>query len=488
MAVGFEVPGLRDLSRVGAGGQASVYRARQEAVGNRAVVVKVYKHSLDTDADRRRFDREVQAAAAVSGHRNVVHIYTTGLLAGGRPYIVMEHCAEGSLDDVLRRQGPLDPGRVAGIGARIATALHAAHAAGVLHRDIKPGNILLTADGEPKLADFGIAVILDTDGGFSATRGPLTPVYAAPELLNGADPTRATDVWSLGATLYTLLNGGPARLPAHRWSPADVIAAHSKPLPDIDGVPQALMTVLRRAMATDPRDRYASAADLATAMRTLTDRLDTNRDGDLIAGPGPTWPAATQPAMSAAKHDEVTRSLRSPAATRQSPPATPPTRREDTVFRGASRTPARRQRRARAEPVEPAIVSWQSSLLPLSRGKVAATTVLHLPLLIGLVTVTTWMARDAHGGRATPLLWAMIALAAGRPVLVAVRAPVQTSAVVFLGLLILAVAVAYVVAGGAPNHWPSRWWEPPLWWALIIWTAMSSAWVSRTWQRAPVRR
>ena len=131
---------------LGAGGFATVYRCWQLAVG-REVAVKVDNRVLLSERDRHRFLREVTAAGRLSGHPHVIDVYDAGTLLDGRPYLVMELCPAGSLNDALRRHGPMPAGQVRDIGVRLADALAAAHAAGVLHRDIKPANILVNRFG-----------------------------------------------------------------------------------------------------------------------------------------------------------------------------------------------------------------------------------------------------------------------------------------------------------------------------------------------------
>ena len=201
-----DIPGHRVGGVVGAGGFATVYRCWQLAVG-REVAVKVDNRVLLTERDRRRFLREVTAAGRLSGHPHVIDVYDAGTLADGRPYLVMELCPAGSLNDALRRHGPMPAAQVRDIGIRLADALAAAHASGVLHRDIKPANILVNRFGMVGLSDFGLASIISAHGEQTASREALTPAYSSPEMFRGEEPTVLTDVYSLAATLYALLAG-----------------------------------------------------------------------------------------------------------------------------------------------------------------------------------------------------------------------------------------------------------------------------------------
>ncbi|MEV0148416.1 MULTISPECIES: serine/threonine-protein kinase [unclassified Nonomuraea] len=183
------VPGYEIRGVLGQGGFGVVYQALQSAVG-REVALKVDNRVLLSDRDRRRFMREVTAAGALSGHPHVVPVYDAGLLPDARPYMVLELCPGGSLKG--RRLTPAD---ARDTGVRIADALAAAHAQGVLHRDVKPANILLNRYGQVALSDFGLATMpasgpasgLDA----SVTRESLTPAYAPPEAFELAGPTPA---------------------------------------------------------------------------------------------------------------------------------------------------------------------------------------------------------------------------------------------------------------------------------------------------------
>ncbi len=270
MVVAPDIPGHRIAGVLGRGGFATVYRGWQLAVG-REVAVKVDSRMLLSERDRRRFVREVTAAGRLSGHPHVVDVYDAGTLNDGRPYMVMELCPSGSLDDAVGRHGPMTPAQVRDIGIKIADALAAAHAAGVLHRDIKPANILINRYGVVGLSDFGLASILATEREQSVTREALTPAYAPPESFRGDEPTAAGDLYSLAATLYALLAGRPPRFPADGGSPsfATIMSLHNKPVDDVPGAPPALMAALRRSLATDPAVRPQSAVALRDALLGL---------------------------------------------------------------------------------------------------------------------------------------------------------------------------------------------------------------------------
>ncbi|WP_163572086.1 serine/threonine-protein kinase [Fodinicola feengrottensis] len=219
------VPGYSNLRVLARGGYATVYVATQTSIG-REVALKIDTRSVEDERDRRRFLREAQAAGRLSAHPNIVPVYDAGVTGDSHPYLIMELCTGGSYAALLKRNGPLEERRVRDIGVKIAGALSAAHSAGILHRDVKPGNILIRAFGEPGLADFGLASMLHSQRYTSLALDALTPAYSAPEVFKAERrPTTAADVYSLGATLYALLTGSVGRRagrPAGRrpWRPS----------------------------------------------------------------------------------------------------------------------------------------------------------------------------------------------------------------------------------------------------------------------------
>ncbi|WP_309117205.1 serine/threonine-protein kinase [Saccharothrix sp.] len=262
-----QLPGLADLTPLGQGGFATVYRARQVQL-NRDVAVKIDNRVLQTDRDRRRFLREAHAAARLSGHPHVVAVHAADITPQGTPYLVMELCTGGSLSDLVRREGPLPAERVRQLGVQLADALAAAHAEGVLHRDIKPGNILIDRYGTAKLADFGLAALLDAEGGSTVTRDALSPSYAPPEAFAMAQPTPAADVYALAATLYDLLAGKPPRpVPWPIESFDHLGEVLRSPVPVVAGVPRDLHETLVRALTPDIAYRTPSAAQLRDELK-----------------------------------------------------------------------------------------------------------------------------------------------------------------------------------------------------------------------------
>jgi serine/threonine-protein kinase PknK len=261
--------GFGDVEEAGRGGFGVVYRCVQPLL-DRTVAVKVLTSGLDPD-NVDRFLREQRAMGRLSGHPHIVNILQVGTTAQGRPFIVMPYHAKDSLESVIRRHGPLDWHEALSIGVKVAGALQAAHSVGTLHRDVKPGNILLSDYGEPQLTDFGIARIA---GGFETATGVITgsPAFTAPEVLEGASPTPASDVYSLGATLFCALTGHAA---FERRSGEQVVAQFlritAQPIPDLRarGLPDDVSTVIERAMARAPGDRPATAEEFGEELREV---------------------------------------------------------------------------------------------------------------------------------------------------------------------------------------------------------------------------
>ncbi|MFG2648248.1 serine/threonine-protein kinase [Streptomyces sp. NPDC048436] len=249
----------RVVAQLGRGGMGVVWRAVDEVLG-REVAVKELRTYTDAAgpelADLRvRMQREARAAARVR-HPGVIAVHDVAEV-DGRPLIVMELVEGPSLDDVLRERGTLDPREAAAIGAKVMEALAAAHRAGVLHRDVKPGNILLEAGGRVVLTDFGIAT-MDDPGDGSATHltrsGELVGSldYLAPERAQGQDPGPASDVWALGATLYAAVEGASPFRRTSTWSTLTAIVTDPLPEPRRAG---PLIPVLRQLMDKDPQSR-----------------------------------------------------------------------------------------------------------------------------------------------------------------------------------------------------------------------------------------
>ncbi|WP_399122409.1 serine/threonine-protein kinase [Streptomyces sp. N2A] len=284
----------RVTDRIGRGGMGVVCRAVDEVLG-REVAVKVLRAYTDASAPeladlRTRMQREARAAARIR-HSGVVTVHDV-IDEDGRPVIVMELVDGPSLDDALAERGPLDPREIARIGAQVMDALDAAHQVGVLHRDVKPGNVLLDRTGRVVLTDFGIASIEAPGDGATThlTRsGELVGSldYLPPERAQGQDPTPACDIWSLGMTLYAAVEGGGA--PFRRtsvWSTLTAIVTEALPEPRRAG---PLTPVLHALMAKNPADR-PSAAEARSMLRAVAE----GRDPAPAPAPGaPHLPTAT---------------------------------------------------------------------------------------------------------------------------------------------------------------------------------------------------
>jgi serine/threonine protein kinase len=280
------VPGYAIRAVLGTGGFSTVYRAVQESVA-REVAVKIDHRVLIDEADRARFFAEVRAAGQVSGHPNVIDIHDAGVTSDGRPYLVMELCPAGSLADRVRRDGVMPLAEVLMVGVAIADALAAAHRMGLVHRDVKPANVLVDRYGHPELADFGLAARYDPSTESPATLEVLTPAFAAPEMFRSARPTPSVDVYGLAATLYALLTGRPPRWPVDgvaNLTVADIQAMHALPLPEVPGVPASTLAVLQAGCAHHPADRMSTAGAFRDALRA--ERAALGPTVDRLADPG----------------------------------------------------------------------------------------------------------------------------------------------------------------------------------------------------------
>ena len=259
--------------RLGSGGMSNVYKAT-DLILERTVAVKILaEHLSDDERFVARFRREALAVAKLI-HPNIVQVYDTGK-DDGRHYIVMEYVSGRSGAQILQRHGPVEPTIAAEIGIQACSGLDYAHRRGIIHRDVKPGNLMVTGGpvggGEMtvKLTDFGIARAIEQTRITQVGSVVGTAAYLAPEQVRGEEATPATDVYALGVVIYQFLTG---RLPYEGSSLAELAVRqqNEKPLPPStynDEVPGTLGAAVLRALEGDPNRRYASAEELASGLR-----------------------------------------------------------------------------------------------------------------------------------------------------------------------------------------------------------------------------
>ncbi|MCC7104140.1 MAG: protein kinase [Chloroflexi bacterium] len=288
---------------LGEGGMAIVYRGLDRVLG-RPVAIKMLRPRLSEDHELiERLQREARAAAKLS-HPNLIDIYDVGEDHGDH-FIVMALAEGGDLAELLAHEGALSPARVARLGAHLARALDYAHKHGVIHRDVKPHNVLLDAEGQPKLTDFGIARAVGTSPLTTAGIVLGTVHYMAPEQARGQQVGPAADVYSLGAMLYEAATGEP---PFDADNPLALAMAHASqpPVPPRQlnpSIPPALEQVILTALAKDPAERHASAAEMAIALDAIDNPVN-RRTAVIGAAPAsaskPTARRAARPARGGA--------------------------------------------------------------------------------------------------------------------------------------------------------------------------------------------
>ncbi len=294
----------RVLGRLGAGGMGVVYRGHDETL-DRPVALKVLARTRGNESEQSQLEREARSVAAVT-HQNVVQVYAAGE-QDGVAYFAMELVNGPDLREVLDKEGPLAPGRARRYMTQAAAGLRAAARKNILHRDVKPANLLLDKrDDQIKVADFGLAKRACVDasmGGTSLIAG--TPLYVAPEVIRNGEGDQRADLYSLGATFFHLLVGAP---PFGGKTAADALVGHmNEPAPDLRSlrpdVPQDLASAIRRCLEKDPAARFASYDDLLVAIdpgRTPSGETPALPQVHVVprlhGGPSPSAPASPVPA------------------------------------------------------------------------------------------------------------------------------------------------------------------------------------------------
>ena len=268
------ISGFTYLRPLGTGGFSDVFLYRQE-MPHRDVAVKVLLRDVVDDDVLRMFATEADVLAALSAHPHILTIHQASVSADGRPFLVMEYCV-GSYASRYR-SGELSTFEVLDVGARIGSAVATAHAAGMLHRDVKPANVLVTPYGQPVLSDFGVAGSIAAMDGDEAVA--MSVPWSSPEIVDATSSgSVAADVWGLGATIYALLAGhSPFERPGAGQNSVEKLKARIRkarytPIGRAD-VPPALEAVLQRAMAPAPADRYQSVTQLVTDLQHVQSLL-----------------------------------------------------------------------------------------------------------------------------------------------------------------------------------------------------------------------
>ncbi|WP_052720237.1 serine/threonine protein kinase [Actinoplanes rectilineatus] len=274
----------RLVGALGQGGMGRVWSARDELLGRDVAIKELAPQpGLSENEVRTLRDRVIREARAIArlDAPNVVRVYDV-VFHGGEPWIVMELVPSRSLYDLVRAEGPMPPERVARVGLGVLAALRAAHRAGLLHRDVKPANVLIAHDGRVVLTDFGLATAAG-DSSMTSTGVVLgSPSYLAPERALDQETGPAADLWSLGATLYAAVEGKP---PYAKSSPMATLAALATELPPPPARAGALRPALIGLLQRDPRHR----ADAETAERLLQAALGAGAAGSLPGFQGPTF-------------------------------------------------------------------------------------------------------------------------------------------------------------------------------------------------------
>jgi len=288
------------IAKLGSGGMSHVYQARC-AILNRIVTVKILRSELAEDKDFvRRFQVEAQAVASLS-HPNIVSIYDVGE-ANGVPYLVMEYVEGLNLKEIIQKEGRLSPAEAINLGVQVCAALAHAHEKGIIHRDIKSQNILVTAAGRVKVTDFGLARVLSVPSATVTHSGTVmgSVHYFSPEQARGEETGPKSDLYSLGVVLYEAVSG---HLPFQGDNPITIALKHLQDTPlslrrENPAIPPRLEEIILKALAKDPAQRFQSAREMQQALS----------DGSLLSG-------------EESNEEDMTRELRLPVRKRRLRPA-----------------------------------------------------------------------------------------------------------------------------------------------------------------------
>ena len=255
----------RLIERLALGGSAEVWRAHDEQLDRPVAVKRLHPHLLPDESSRKRLAAEARAAASLS-HPVIVDIYDVDA-TGEAPALVMELVDGESLSARIARSGPLEPREAASMAADVAEALFHAHQRGVVHRDVKPGNVLLASDGRTKLVDFGIAHSLAESAERLTMTGTVVGTMSAmaPEQLLGGPITPRTDLYGIGVVLYEALTGRP---PYPGGSPVALAEAQRAGPPPLEGIDPTLAGIVAACLAVEPENRPLHAGALAVALRS----------------------------------------------------------------------------------------------------------------------------------------------------------------------------------------------------------------------------
>ena len=275
----------RIAEKLGEGGMGVVYKARDTTLERTVALKFLAAHLLNDDEARQRFLREAKAAAALD-HPNICTVYEVGE-AEGKTFLAMAFLKGETLEDRIAK-GPLPLKDALDIARQVAEGLNAAHAEGVVHRDVKPANILVSPDGRATIMDFGLARLTEASKLTRQDQTVGTAAYMSPEQLQGGEVDHRTDVWALGCTLYEMVAG--VRLFKGQYDQAlayEILNEEPEPLTGVrSGVPMELELLVAKCLAKDPDDRYAHADEIARDLRTLADKLRSGRSTILKAGLG----------------------------------------------------------------------------------------------------------------------------------------------------------------------------------------------------------